>query len=107
MMNADAGTASHMSAAGDGSGGSMNPLIPIILKLLPKVLPQLIPMAGSLRTQRAPQDLSENRLQELEQGIEMLAERSRVLERRLSRARVLSIMALLLSVGVLITVLIR
>lgn len=85
----------------------MNPLIPILLKLLPKVLPQLIPIAGSLRTRQAPQDLSESRFQELEQGIEMLAERSRLLERRLKRARVLSIIALLLSAGVLITVMVR
>ena len=85
----------------------MNPLIPIMLKILPKVLPQLIPMAGSLRTQRAPQHIAESRLQELEQGIELLAERSQFLERRLKRARLMSLMALLLSLGVLITILIR
>ena len=85
----------------------MNPLIPILLKILPKVLPQLIPMAGSLRTGRSPQDISDSRVQELEQGIEVLAERSRVLERGLKRVRVLSIIALLLSVGVLITLLLR
>jgi hypothetical protein len=85
----------------------MNPLIPIIIKLLPKVLPQLIPMAGSLRRQPSPQHIAESRLQELEHTIEVLAERSRLLERRLNRARILMFMALLVSVGALITVLSR
>jgi hypothetical protein len=87
----------------------MNPLIPIVFKLLPKVLPQLIPLADSLRGKRAPppQDMAESRLHELEKTIEILADRSVYLERRMKQARALMIMTLLLSLGTLITVLVR
>lgn len=92
----------------ENSGGSMNPLIPMMLRLLPKVLPQLIPLADSLRGKEPPpQNMAESRLHELEKTIELLADRSVYLERRMKQARVLMIMTLLFSLGTLITVLIR
>ncbi len=86
----------------------MNPLIPMMLRLLPKVLPQLIPLADSLRGKGPPpEDAAESRLHELEKTIEILAGRSLYLERRMKQARVLMIMTLLFSLATLITVLIR
>lgn len=86
----------------------MNPLIPMMLKLLPKVLPQLIPLADSLRGKGPPpQDIAESRLHELEKTVEILADRSVYLERRMKQARVLMIVTLLFSLGTLITVFVR
>jgi hypothetical protein len=85
----------------------MNPLIPTMVKLLPKILPHLIPMADSLVRRPPPQDDIGNRVHELEQAIQILAERSAHLERSIKRTRVLLITTLLLSLGTLITILVR
>jgi hypothetical protein len=85
----------------------MNPLIPAILKLLPNVLPQLLPMADSLFAKRAPIEPSDTRLYEIQNALDRLAAQSKALERRIQQARIISMMSLLLSLGLLIAVLVR
>jgi hypothetical protein len=85
----------------------MNPLMMTMLKLLPKVLPQLIPMADSLVRRKPPTEIADTRLLELEQAVELLANRSRHLERSLRHVKVLLIISLVLSFSAVITVLAR
>lgn len=85
----------------------MNPLIPAILKLLPNVLPQLIPLADALLGKRGPKEPADHRLYEMETALHALAARSLDLERRMQQMRVMSVVSLLLSLSVLVTVLVR
>jgi hypothetical protein len=81
----------------------MNPLIPVILKLLPNVLPKLIPMADSLVGRIGSQDRDDNRLHQLENALDVMTERFRDLERSVKRMRALLVMSVLLSVAALVT----
>lgn len=85
----------------------MNILVTTILKLLPNVLPQLIPLADSLVAKRGPTEIADSRLYELERALSRLTERSQDLERRMNRVKIVSIMSMLLALVVLITVLAR
>lgn len=86
----------------------MNPLIPMVLRLLPNILPQLGPLADSLVGKRGrPTEIAENRLYELEKSLQLLAARSQGLERRMKQVRIMSVLSVLLSLGALITVLAR
>lgn len=85
----------------------MNPFMITMLKLLPKVLPQLIPMADSLVRRPPPAEITDSRLLELQQAVELLADRSRHLERRMRQVKVLLIISLVLSLSAVITIFAR
>jgi hypothetical protein len=82
----------------------MNPLIPVILKILPNVLPRLLPMADTLVERIGSNDRADGRLREIEHALGAMSERCTDLERRIQRARALTIVSLLLSIGALVTV---
>ena len=81
----------------------MNPIFSILLKQLPN----LLPLVDSLVKQRGSSKQIEGRLDGFEEALELLAERSDYLARRIKRAMVFGIITVLISLSALIIVLAR
>ncbi len=81
----------------------MNPIFSILLKQLPN----LFPLVDSLVKHRGSKNQVESRLDGFEEALELLAERSDYLDRRIKRAMVFTIISFLISLSALIIVLAR
>jgi hypothetical protein len=81
----------------------MNPIVSIILKQLPN----LLPVIESLLKKRPPAPHDDNRLAAVQQSLELLAERSDYLEARLKRLTLYVVIALLMALTALLVILLR
>ena len=81
----------------------MNPIFSLIIKQLPK----LLPVVKTLLERPAAAKSDNGRLAAIEQSVEWLAERSDVLERKLKRFTMLTLMSLVIALIALVLVLAR